>query len=113
MKKVSKSQLIREALAKGGKPADIAKQLKVPIQSVYTMNWVMKKGKKSKKVKTPKIPKTVTVTASKAAPKLDDDSVAEFIRDEISWIDSQIDQLRTIRAFLAIRESQYKQNGNE
>ena len=43
MKTKSKAAKIREAIAAGEKPADVAKRLRVPVSTVYTTRWKMKK----------------------------------------------------------------------
>jgi len=106
-KKTSKAQKIREALANGEKPADIAKRLKTPIQTVYTINWSLKKKGINLQSPRPRLRMSAPVKEDKS-----ENAVRDFIKVEISWIDNQIEQLRTIRAFLAIREAQLKPSGD-
>lgn len=107
MKKISKTQKIKEALLSNEDTKSISKRLKVPVQTVYTVKWHMKK----KGINPDALRQRLRMTDSvkEEPPK---DEVHEFIKDEISWIDNQIEQLRTIRAFLAIREAQLKPNLN-
>lgn len=107
MKKISKTQKIKEALLSNEDAKSISKRLKVPVQTVYTVKWHMKK-----KGINPDAPRQRLRMADSVKKELPKDEVHEFIKDEISWIDSQIEQLRTIRAFLAIREAQLKPNLN-
>lgn len=116
MKKISKTQKIKEALLSNEDAKSISKRLRVPIQSVYTVKWKLKKKGINPDAPRQRIRMTDSVKKElenyEANTKLLKDEVHEFIKDEISWIDNQIEQLRTIRAFLAIREAQLKPDLN-
>lgn len=109
--KMSNAAKIRAALAAGDKPKNISQRLNVPISTVYTVNWKMKK--RPKKIGRPK--KVLTFNTLKGvADKLqkENDNVAvNFVREELASIERQIDNLHTIASFLAIRLRQMEQNG--
>jgi hypothetical protein len=97
MRKTTKSVQIRKAISEGKTPTAIAKELKVPVNTVYTVRWKMNKAVKQDSVKLP--------MQHLATPN------ADFVRDELANIERQIDNLNTIASFLAIRLRQLEQNG--
>jgi hypothetical protein len=98
MKKTTKSVQIRKAINEGKTPRTIAKELKVPVNTVYTLRWKMNKEVKQDGVKVS--PMKILSTPN-----------ADFVRDELANIERQIDNLNTIASFLAIRLRQLEQNG--
>ena len=118
MKKISKTQKIKEALLSNEDTKSISKRLKVPVQTVYTVKWHMKKkginpdAPRQRIRMTDSVKKELENYEANTKLMLSKNEVHEFIKDEISWIDNQIEQLRTIRAFLAIREAQLKPDLN-
>ena len=63
MKKVNKSAVIRELLAKGLSAAEVAKKLKAKPAYVYKVAWIAKSGKGKTKIKSA-LKKTKKVTQS-------------------------------------------------
>ena len=101
--KLSNAAKIRAALAAGDKAKNISQRLKVPISTVYTINWKMKNGKTIKR----KIPFVIdTIEPVKKQTPL-----ADFIREEVKNLEYDINRLDNIRSFLALRLQQLEQNG--
>lgn len=98
----SKSEKIRQAIAKGMTPKEIASALKVPINTVYTIRW---KQNKAKRKPSPIASKTrVEVKAKKATPTVD------FIREELAATERRINDLTVIASYLTIRLRQAELN---
>lgn len=136
--KMSKSDKIRAAIKAGKSTKEIVENLKVPISSVYTVRWRMKKEAAKKRVvitsdqaflakklgvpleiyarelikaKSKKVgrPKKVQIPP---APKVSAPTpVRDFVLQEMVNIEHQIDRLNTIRSFLSIRLQQLEQSG--
>lgn len=108
---MTKSQLIKSMLLGGKTPKEISHSLNVPVGSVYTARWQMKKEGKRRKVGRPKkIVQTLKFKNSQPpAPKYT--PLANFVLQEMVNIEHQIDRLNTIRSFLSIRLQQLEQNG--
>lgn len=127
MKTKSKAAKIREAIAAGEKPADVAKRLRVPVSTVYTTRWKMKK-EGSKRVVISKaeahVAKKLGVTYEEYAKeklKLQQQTETQKVENNLPLeyeaymqdlleIRRQIDNLHTIEAFLQIRVDQMRQN---
>lgn len=129
MKKQSKSEKIRKELETGKSPKEVAAALKLPISSVYTVNWKRKKAlvrakaisrlkkvqlresevelakKMNIPIKTYAKEKAKLLLANKSDPALD------FLREELASVERQIDNLNTVASFLTIRLRQLEQNG--
>lgn len=127
MKTKSKAAKIREAIAAGEKPADVAKRLRVPVSTVYTTRWKMKK-EGNKRVVISKaeahVAKKLGVTYEEYAKeklKLQQQTETQKVENNLPLeyeaymqdlleIRRQIDNLHTIEAFLQIRVDQMRQN---
>jgi hypothetical protein len=101
--KMSNAAKIRSALRAGETAKEISQRLKVPISTVYTVNWKMKNGKTVTR-KAPFVIDTIE-PIKKSTP------LADFIGEEIKALDYDIDRLQIIRAFLSLRRQQLGQNG--
>lgn len=138
--KTSRAAKVRAALEAGESVKDIAARFKLKPQTVYTLRWKMKNDKKrrynlsklkpnvplvvdqtnvvvgktvSRKIGRPK--KVLTFNKLKeVADKLttqNNNTASNFLREELTSIERQIDNLHTIASFLTIRLRQMEQNG--
>ena len=127
MKKTkSKADLVRTQLLAGVHPKEIAKNVGVSINRVYTIRWEMKKQNAAPK-------KRIVITKSEAdlakklrvpleayarkklnmpnSPAKKLTPLAVFVKQELENVESQISRLQTIASFLFVRLEQIKQNG--
>ena len=115
--KMSNAAKIRSALQAGETAKEISQRLKVPISTVYTVNWKMKKAKKvvltkrqadlAKKLNIPIKTYAKELLRAQAKPT----PLADFVRAELANIEGQISRLGTIASFLSIRLQQLEHNG--
>ena len=115
--KMSNASKIRAALRAGEKPKEISQRLKVPINTVYTVNWKMKKAKRIVVTKTQSdLAKKLGVPIQAYAKEMlrmqaKPTPLADFVRAELANLDHDINRLENIRAFLTLRLQQLEQNG--
>ena len=106
----SKSQKVREAIEQGLSNKEIVEKLKIPVSTVYTVRWAVKKGIQPKKLGRPRKHKAHVRVATPVAPK-STTPMSDFLREELAGIERQIDNLHTIASFLTIRLRQMEHNG--
>lgn len=110
MKKQSKSEKIRKELETGKSPKEVAAALKLPISSVYTVNWKRKKALVRAKGLS-RLNKLMAAVNPPITPKPPaQDPALDFLREELASVERQIDNLNTVASFLTIRLRQLEQN---
>ena len=128
MKTKSKSAKIRAAIRAGYSTKDIQTKFKVPLQSIYTVRWQLKKAQNKKEpVKKVLIRNSEVAVAKKlgvpfkayveekiklenAKPTAEYPIEMEAYMEDLAEIRRQISNLHTIEAFLQIRVDQMRQN---
>ena len=128
MKTKSKAEKIRAAIKAGHSIKDIQTKFKVPLQSIYTVRWQLKKAQNKKEpIKKVLIRKSEADVAKKlgvpfkayveekiklenAKPTTEYPIEMETYMDDLAEIRRQISNLHTIEAFLQIRVDQMRQN---
>lgn len=117
MKKQTKFSKIISLLQSGKSPKDVAKELKIPVQSVYTAKYIDRQRSKSlwngkKKVGRPRKLQTVTVSATNnpLISKVILEDRVESLQIEIANLKHQIVGFRAVISYLedlaGIRDSQ-------
>lgn len=100
MKTKSQAAKIRELLMKETPPKEIAEQLKVPISTVYTVRWKMKKAKPTAEAKT-KIKQLLDRTKSKELNRHNE--LLSYLMQEMEETNRLISDATAIRTYLAVR----------
>lgn len=98
MKTKSQAAKIRELLVKNVAPKEIAEQLKVPISTVYTVRWKMKKTKP-----TPQIKASSPAIKSKTKEINRHNELLEYLMEEMQETNRLINDATAIRTYLAVR----------
>ena len=88
--KMSKAEKIRAGLEAGKSPAEIAKTVKVPVQSVYTERWKMKKSAVKAKGTKKRILKAVNMVFEKQYEKRE----AEIISTTLEVLEKELEHAR-------------------
>ena len=111
MRKRSKAAKIVKELETGKTPKEVASALKVPISSVYTVNWKRKRDLALAKglSRLNKLRMAVDPPLDSKPPVVD--PALDFLREELASVERQIDNLNTVASFLTIRLRQLEQNG--
>ena len=102
MKTKSQAAKIRELLMKETPPKEIAEQLKVPISTVYTVRWKMKKAKPTAEVQT-KVKQMLDRTKPKAKEIQRHNELLEYLIEEMEETNRLISDATAIRTYLAVR----------
>ena len=100
MKTKSQATKIRELLMKETPPKEIAEQLKVPISTVYTVRWKMKKAKPTAEAKT-KIKQLLDRAKSKELNRHNE--LINYLIKEMEETNKLISDAEAIRTYLTVR----------
>ena len=98
----SKASKIRELLMKELPAKDIAAKLNVPISTVYTTRWKMKKTKPTAEVQT-KVKQMLDRTKPKAKEIQRHNELLDYLMAEMQETNRLISDATAIRTYLAVR----------
>ena len=98
----SKAAKIREMVKQAVPPKDIAAKLKVPISTVYTVRWKMKKTKPTAEVQT-KVKQMLDRTKPKAKEIQRHNELLEYLMKEMQETNKLISDAEAIRTYLTVR----------
>lgn len=98
----SKAAKIRDMVMQEIPPKDIAAKLKVPISTVYTVRWKMKKTKPTAEVQT-KVKQMLDRTKPKAKEIQRHNELLEYLMKEMQETNKLISDAEAIRTYLAVR----------
>lgn len=98
----SKAAKIRDMVMQEIPPKDIAAKLKVPISTVYTVRWKMKKTKPTAEVQT-KVKQMLDRTKPKAKEIQRHNELLEYLIEEMEETNRLINDATAIRTYLAVR----------
>jgi len=96
----SKAAKIRELVMQELPPKDIAAKLKVPVSTVYTTRWKMKKTKP-----TPQVKATIKKELGKAKSRdvARHNELLDYLMKELQETNKLISDAEAIRTYLAVR----------
>ena len=103
MKTKSQAAKIRELVAKNIPPKEIAGQLKVPISTVYTVRWKLKKANKVSDHIAAKSKAKTSAAKAKAKEIKQNNDILGYLLEELQATNQLISDAQAVETYLKVR----------